>query len=157
MRILFDVFNMTLNEYIVRSLGKTPQEQAINFLAKPFGAPTFTEFWQYWNPVWSYYLRFYCYRPLRKFFSRAPAALATFLVCGLAHDLPIGALAYFSTGRPPLFTLTVFFALIGALMLFTEKIRFQFAFVPVGFRWVIHVAVLALFFQLAVWMTARQG
>ena len=50
---------ITLTQYINHRLGATSREQAINFLGKPFGARSPAEFWQYWNPVWSYFLLFY--------------------------------------------------------------------------------------------------
>lgn len=146
---------ITLTEYITRRLGQSTKEQALNFLAKPFGAASFTEFWQYWNPVWGYFLRYYCYRPLRKHLPRAIAVFLTFFVCGLVHDLPIALLAYVTIGKPPLFTLTAFFSLIGCLMIFTEKTKLQFTGVPIGFRWIIHCVALAVCYRAAVYVTMR--
>ncbi|GAB4456672.1 MAG: hypothetical protein Fur0044_50450 [Anaerolineae bacterium] len=146
---------ISLTAYITRRLGYSAKDQAINFLAKPFGAASFTEFWQYWNPVWGYYLHYYGYRPLRKHLSRPIAVLMTFFVCGLAHDLPFVLLAYAGAGQPPLFTLTVFFSLIGSLVIVTEKVRFQFAGAPVEVRWIIHGAVLMVCYQMAVYVTAQ--
>ncbi len=45
---------ITLTQYINHRLGSAPKEQAINCLAKPFGAGSLAGLWQYWNPVWNY-------------------------------------------------------------------------------------------------------
>src|SRR5438552_2728304 len=107
---------LTLTQYITYRLGRTPKEQAINFLAKPFGAKSLTEFWHCWNPVWGYYLLYYCYRPLRNYFPRGLSVWLTFFACGLVHDLPFVIPAYLTSGQLPFFTLTVFFSLMGGLV-----------------------------------------
>ena len=120
------------------------KEQAINFLAKPFVAKTLTRFWQYWNPVWNYFLYCYCYRPCSKFLPRWLCVPATFLICGLLHDLPFGILSYSTAGRPPFFTITLFLTLNGVLVVVTEQLNITLAQVPALLRWLIHAAVLAL-------------
>src|SRR5689334_14620691 len=124
---------ITLTEYINYRLGNTPQVQAANFLSKPFGAKSLTEFWQYWNPVWGYYLFYKCYRPLKRHFPRSISMFLTFLVCGLIHDLPFALAAYLTKGKPPLLTITTFFALIGLLVIVTEKMKLEFTNFPVVF------------------------
>src|SRR6185503_19422865 len=85
---------MGLAEYVTYRLGRTPGEQARSFLGRPFGARSLADFWRYWNPVWGYFLLFYCYRPLRARLPRAAAAWGTFVACGLSHDLPFAVPAY---------------------------------------------------------------
>jgi MBOAT, membrane-bound O-acyltransferase family len=146
---------ITLTQYINHRLGVTPQEQAVNFLAKPFGARSFTEFWQYWNPVWGYYLFYYCYHPLHKKLPRSLSVFLTFLICGFIHDLPFAIAAYVTNGKLPFFTITTFFILIGSLVVITEKVKFQFTSVPIRLRWLIHITFLLLCYQAALYLTAR--
>jgi hypothetical protein len=134
---------MTLTQYVNHRLGTTAREQAINFLGRPFGAESLSGFWQYWNPVWSYFLLFFCYRLLRKNLPRWLSVVLTFFLCGLLHDLPFGILSYAKAGRPPYFTITAFLTLNGLLVVLSEKAGFRLAGMPAGIRWLTHVAILA--------------
>jgi hypothetical protein len=144
---------ITLTQYINHRLGATSEEQAINFLGKPFGARSLAEFWQYWNPVWSYFLLFYCYRLLRRNLPRWLSVVVTFLFCGLLHDLPFGILSYSKVGRPPFFTLTAFLTLNGLLVVLSEKVRFRLTRIPTGFRWLTHVTILTMCYLAALRLT----
>ena len=144
---------MTLTKYINHRLGNAPRAQAKNLLSRPFGAVSFAEFWQYWNPVWGYYLLYYSYRPLRKHLPRPISVWLTFVVCGLVHDLPFAIAAYLKNGSSPLFTITTFFTLIGSLVVITEKVGFQFAKIPIVLRWVLHTSVILIFYRAALYFT----
>jgi hypothetical protein len=145
---------MNLTRYIELRLGRTPGDQARNFLGKPLGADSLAGFWRYWNPVWSYYLGYYCYKPLRSYLPRWAAAWATFVFCGLAHDLPFVAAAY-ASGAPHLhFTLTVFFAIVGALTVGGEGLRLRFTRLPRPARWVVHLGVLFACYGTALYITS---
>jgi hypothetical protein len=134
-------------------IGNYPREQAINFLGRPLGAKSLSGFWQYWNPVWSYFLLFFCYRLLRKNLPRWLSIVLTFFLCGLLHDLPIGILSYAKVGRPPYFTITVFLTLNGLLVVLSEKFGFRLTRVPTGMRWLIHVAILVACYLAALHLT----
>jgi hypothetical protein len=144
---------MTLTNYIEQRLGRTASEQAINFLARPFGADSFAGFWRYWNPVWSYYLGYFCYRPLRSVVPRPLAAWLTFLVCGFVHDLPFAAGALLGRDRGVSFTLTVFFGLTGGLVFVTERLRIRFGGLPVAARWGAHSLALFACYEAALFLT----
>ena len=75
---------MTLSEYVGRRIGRDARSQVINLLARPFGAETLAGFWQYWNPVFGYYLGYYFYRPLVSIVPRPVAVVSTFGMWGLA-------------------------------------------------------------------------
>ena len=153
--ILFKDTMITLTQYINHRLGTTSKEQAINFLGKPFGAKSLAEFWQYWNPVWNYYLYYYCYKPLRKYLPRWTCVLLTFFLCGLLHDLPISILSYAVSGRPPFFTITFFLAINGILVVLTEKLNLRLVRVPIFWRWLTHSAILLVGYQVALDVTTR--
>jgi MBOAT, membrane-bound O-acyltransferase family len=149
--------SMTLTRYIEQRLGRTPREQAINFLGRPFSADSFAGFWRYWNPVWSYYLTYFCYRHLRRGMPRPLAAWLTFLVCGVVHDLPFVAGAYLMGGRGVSFTLTVFFALTGGLVWLTEHWRIRLDGAPMVGRWVAHSVALATCYKAALFLTSAHS
>jgi hypothetical protein len=60
----------------------------------PLLAPSFAGFWRSWNPVWGYYVRWWCYRPARRVLPRPAAVLVTFSASGRAHNLIAVALSH---------------------------------------------------------------
>jgi hypothetical protein len=77
-------------------------------LRRSFGARSLQQFWQYWNPIWGYYLGRYIYRPLARSLPPALARLLTFLVSGAIHDVAGTVLTL-----RPLFFFTPWFTLIA--------------------------------------------
>lgn len=146
---------LTLTRYIEQRVGTTAGEQAINLLAKPFGADSLAGFWRYWNPVWSYYLTYYCYRPLRDRMPRPLAVWLTFCICGLVHDLPFVASALLIRQRSASFTLTMFFALTGGLVVLTDRLRIRFGALPNPVRWAVHVVTLIACYKTALFLTTH--
>jgi hypothetical protein len=58
---------VSLRAYVDHYLGPGQPwwRQTWNVLVRPLPAPSFAGFWRSWNPVWGYYLRWWCYRPAR--------------------------------------------------------------------------------------------
>lgn len=143
---------MTLTEYVELRLGASPGEQGRNFLARPFGAESFAAFWRYWNPVWGYFLLFRCYRPLRALVPRPAAVWLTFVLCGLVHDVPFIVGAALTGGRAR-FTITTFFAVVGALVVATERVHLRLTALPIPARWLVHALALTLGYLSALTLT----
>ena len=80
---------LTLAQYVkIRNGVPLGDSKALrNMLARSFGAGTFAEFWQYWNPIWGYYLGKRIYSPLVRIVPAALALILTFGASGLIHDL----------------------------------------------------------------------
>lgn len=79
---------MSLAEY-VRLRNGVPlghPDSLRNMLHRSLGAGSFGEFWQYWNPIWSYGLGKYVYLPLLAVAPPFVALLLTFIVSGGIHD-----------------------------------------------------------------------
>ena len=99
---------ITLAQYVQRRNGVPlgASGSLSNMLARSFGAGSFAGFWEYWNPIWGYYLGRYVCAPLRGILPAALALLLTFAVSGAVHDLATtlvrGSLALLFT---PWFTL----------------------------------------------------
>ena len=72
-----------------------------NMLHRSFGATSFDRFWQYWNPIFGYYLGKYIFAPLKKVVPAYVSLIITFVSCGAIHDLVTMAvrrdLAFFFT------------------------------------------------------------
>jgi hypothetical protein len=101
---------LTLSEYVRRRNGVAlgAPSSLKNMMARSLGARSFAVFWQYWNPIWGYYLAKKVYSPLSQFLSSAQALIATFLVSGLIHDLAVTLIL-----GTPVFICTPWFFFLG--------------------------------------------
>jgi hypothetical protein len=145
--------SLSLTEYIRRRLGDNARQQAVNLLARPFGAPTLAGFWRYWNPLLGYYLAFYLYRPLLARISRPAAVMATFALCGSLHDLPIGIVQMALNAGAPRLTMTTMFSLLGLAVVGSEAAGFTMVRWPVVTRWAVHAAIIYGSWRAALWVT----
>ena len=80
---------LTLAQYVERRNGVPlgHSDSLRNMLSRSFGAGSFAEFWQYWNPIWGYGLGKYIYAPLQHVLPVAVALIMTFVISGAIHDL----------------------------------------------------------------------
>lgn len=60
-----------------------------NMLYRSLGAGKFSVFWQYWNPIWGFYLGKYIFKPLKLILPKALSLIVTFVLFGFIHDLII--------------------------------------------------------------------
>ena len=87
-----------------------------NMLFRAFGAPSFPVFWQYWNPIWGYYLSRNVMRPLSEFLPTSLAIVTTFLVSGALHDIAVSIVKW----RTVLF-FTPWFGIMGLMVIVSKK------------------------------------
>lgn len=80
---------MTLKEYVEKRNGVPigHSNSLKNNLYRSLGAKNFTIFWNYWNPIFGYYLGNKIFKPLKKYVSSSLALVLTFIFCGFLHDL----------------------------------------------------------------------
>ena len=104
----------SLSQYINRRLGGTKGEIAqLKYMLKhSFSAPNFRSFWIVWNPIFSYVLLYYVYKPIRRLLPSSLAQVITFVVNGLFHDFMV----YLIMGVKG-FTVTRLFGIYGVLVL----------------------------------------
>lgn len=93
-----------------------------NMLYRSFGASSFAKFWNYWNPIWNFYLTKLVLRPVGRYTPSWVAVPITFLVSGSIHDL---AISVFYQAIYVLFT--PWFGLMGSVVVLTEKFAISFA------------------------------
>ncbi len=100
----------TLAQYVARRNGVPlgDSRSLRNMLERSFGAASFAEFWQQWNPIWGYGLGRYVYAPLRQVLPLTVAFILTFAISGGLHDL-----ATMLVSRSPAFLFTPWFMLLG--------------------------------------------
>jgi len=79
---------MNLPEYIKRRNGVPlgHPDSLRNNLKKSLGAKNFSTFWNFWNPIFGYYLGTKIFKPLRRIFTSAFSLILTFVFCGWVHD-----------------------------------------------------------------------
>jgi len=80
---------ITLSEYIEKRNGVPAgnSKSLRNNLYRSLGAKNFAIFWNYWKPIFSYYLGYYIFKPLKMYLPKNIALVFTFLFCGAFHDL----------------------------------------------------------------------
>ena len=85
-----------------------------NMIARSLGAGKFSIFWKYWNPIWSYYLGKYIFKPLKIIFPPALSVILSFAFSGFLHDLIIMLLRWnFELLLTPWFLLMGFCVVLG--------------------------------------------
>jgi len=118
----------TLKHYIHLRLGRGNFFEILkSMFVKAFEAKSAKEFWNYWNPVFGYFMLFYFYKPLTNKVPRAIRVIATFTVSGFfLHDLllwwPFCWMIAYKTHFP---FGTVWFIFLAIIMLLLEKIGFN--------------------------------
>lgn len=87
------VQHITLRQYVKRRTGVAlgASGSMSSMLRRSLGAPTFSGFWQHWNPVWGYYLSRYIAGPVGNITGASLATIVTFAVSGALHDLAVSA------------------------------------------------------------------
>lgn len=147
----------SLARYAERRIGDgTTEQQLFNLLVRPFAAPTFAGFWRTFNPLYSYYLYYWSYRPLRRHMPRPVAELITFAVSGFfLHELPLWLVlrAVYGEGWAFLW-ITTWFVLAGAVAMAAEMLHVELSRLPFAARIAVNLTYLAatLFVVLAVTM-----
>jgi hypothetical protein len=114
----------SLSEYVKYRTGVAlgAKGSLVNVFKRSFGAGSIQEFWQYWNPIWGYYLAILIYHPSRKFLPKYLDILITFLVSGLIHDFAVWV---FKGKFSLLITLMFLFFSLGLIISEVFKINYS--------------------------------
>lgn len=126
--------NITLSEYVKKRNGVAlgaPGSMA-NMLTRSLGASSFHLFWQYWNPIWGYYLSRKIMKPLSQLFPVWLAVIMTFAVSGAVHDLAITIVKWKLT-----FFFTPWFSLMSLIVLATKKYGISYG----DYHWLIRASI----------------
>lgn len=115
--------SITLSEYVKKRNGVAlgASGSMTNMLKRSLGASSFDLFWQYWNPIWGYYLSRKVMKPLCNFFPIWLAIILTFTVSGALHDLAISLVKWQLT-----FLFTPWFTLMSLLVLMSKKLAVSY-------------------------------
>lgn len=108
---------MTLGEYVKKRNGVPighPQSLSRN-LHRSLGAKNFSSFWNYWNPIFGYYLGLNIFKPLKRFLPVSVCIILTFVFCGLIHDF----VSLIIRGKTS-FLFALWFLLMGLIVIITN-------------------------------------
>lgn len=139
--------NISLSEYVKKrngvSLGASRSMR--NMLRRSLGAGSFPQFWQYWNPIWGYYLSLKVMRPLGKKLPRWLATITTFAVSGLLHDLAVSLVKW-----KLFFLFTPWFSLMGFFVLVSTNYHISYQARYFLVRALINMTIIVICFLLAI-------
>jgi len=116
--------NMTLTDYIKKRNGVSigSPKSLRNNLYRSLGSKNFSTFWNYWNPIFGYYLGKFIFKPLKKIFPVAISLLFTFIICGLIHD----TVTTIFRGKISFF-FSIWFLFMGLAVLITRTLKHNFS------------------------------
>ena len=125
---------ISLSEYVKKRNGVAlgaPGSMG-NMLNRSLGASSFYLFWQYWNPIWGYYLSREIMKPLSQLFPIWLAIIMTFAISGALHDLAVTLVKWRFT-----FFFTPWFTLMGFMVLATKRFRISYK----EYHWLIRASI----------------
>lgn len=108
-----------------------------NMLSRSLGAGKFSIFWQFWNPIWGYYLGIFIFKPLKLILPQALSLIITFVVCGFIHDLTIMLLKWKFT-----LLLTPWFLFIGFCVILGDYAKIDYSKFPWITRATINIGII---------------
>jgi len=113
---------MKLSEYVKKRngvpIGHSSSLQ--NNLQRSLGAKNFSAFWNFWNPIFGYYLGTKIFKPLKRELPAGFAVVLTFVFCGLVHDLVTTLIR----GKLSLF-FSVWFLLMGTAVTISKFLNYD--------------------------------
>lgn len=125
---------VSLSEYVKKRNGVAlgaPGSMS-NMLKRSLGAHSFYLFWQYWNPIWGYYLSSKVMKPLARLLPIWLAIILTFAVSGALHDLAVTLIKW---------QLTVFFTPWFTFMSIIVLATKRFDISSQGYHWLIRASI----------------
>lgn|GEM_PF-160387 len=131
--------DLTLSEYVRRRNGVPLGSSGAlrEMLKRSLGAKSFTVFWQFWNPIFGYYLGRYVYRPSRSLgLPSVIAIIITFCVSGAIHDLAATAVS-----QQLIFVCTPAFFFMAVGLLFSRTLGMDLS----GLPWIMRAAAHLLY------------
>lgn len=141
---------MTLTEYVKKRNGVAigSSKSLRNNLYRSLGAKNFSTFWNYWNPIFGYYLGKFIFKPLKKMFPIEISLLFTFIFCGMIHD----AVTTIFRWKISLF-FTIWFSMMGIAVLVTRYFNHNYNKRIWIFRASVNLSIIGLCFLITIYLT----
>ena len=113
-------------------------------MIRSLGAGNFFTFWKYWNPIWSYYLGKYIFKPLKNILPPAVSLMLTFVFCGFIHDVVIMLIRW-----DFVLIFTPWFLIMSVSLVISESINLDYSKLAWIYRALINIAIIGISFILA--------
>ncbi len=141
---------MTLTEYIRKRNGVSigSPRSLRNNLHRSLGAKNFAVFWNYWNPIFGFYLGKFIFKPIKKVFPVSVALLFTFIFCGIVHD----AVTTIYRGKISFF-FTIWFLLMGMAVLIVKFLNPDYSEQKWVVRAMANLSIIGICFLLTLYIT----
>ncbi|UTG22418.1 hypothetical protein [Elizabethkingia anophelis] len=142
---------MKLSEYVKKRNGVLigHPKSLRNNLQRSLGAKNFSAFWNFWNPIFGYYLGTKIFKPLNRILPIAFAVVLTFVFCGMVHDL----VTTLFRGKLSLF-FSVWFFLMGISVAVTKYIDYDFSKRQWIFRAIANISIIVFCALLTIWLNS---
>lgn len=140
---------MNLPEYVKKKNGVPigHADSLRNNLQRSLGAKNFPTFWNFWNPIFGYYLGTRIFKPVRKLFPIGFAVILTFVFCGLVHDLVTTLIR----GKISLF-FGVWFLIMGIVVAISKQINYDLSHEKWILRTLINLSIIAVCLLLTLYL-----
>lgn len=141
---------MNLSEYVKKKNGVPigHSNSLRNNLQRSLGAKNFSVFWNFWNPIFGYYLGTKIFKPLKKIFPIGLAVIFTFIFCGLVHDLVTTIIR----GKISLF-FTVWFLLMGFVVAISKQINYNLSHIKWIFRALVNLLIIGTCLLITIYLS----
>lgn len=145
---------MNLSQYVKKRNGVPMghSRSLRNNLHRSLGAKNFAVFWNFWNPIFGYYLGTKVFKPLKQFIPDEFALVLTFVFCGMVHD----AVTTIIRGKLSLF-FSVWFLIMGAAVLASKYISYDLSNKKWLFRAFINLSIIGLCLSLTLFLNTLLG
>lgn len=132
---------MKLSEYVKKRNGvPIGHSKSLQYnLQRSLGAKNFSAFWNFWNPIFGYYLGTKIFKPLKKTFPIAISLILTFIFCGIVHDL----VTTLVRGKLSLF-FSVWFFFMGIAVVATKYINYDLSEKKWLYRATMNIVIIGL-------------
>lgn len=142
---------MNLSEYIIKRNG-VPMghpNSLRNNLRRSLGAKNFSSFWNFWNPIFGYYLGKRIFKPLKNRLHLSVAVVLTFVFCGVIHDL----VTIVVRGNLSLF-FSIWFFFMGISVVFTKYINYDLSQKAWLIRAITNASIIIVCVLITIWLNS---
>ncbi len=145
---------MNLSQYVKKRNGVSMghSRSLRNNLHRSLGAKNFAVFWNFWNPIFGYYLGTKVFKPLKQHIPDGLALVLTFVFCGMVHD----TVTILIRGKLSLF-FSVWFLIMGMAVLISKYISSDLSNKKWLFRAFINVTIMGLCLYLTLFLNTLFG
>lgn len=137
---------ISLAEYVKKRNGVSlgAQGSMRSMFQRSLGAGSFASFWQYWNPIWGYYLSRYVMRPCHRHMPQWLAVVLTFFVSGALHDLAVSLVKW-----KTIFFFAPWFSLMGVVVVASKLFSLSYGTQP----WVVRATMNLTLIFMTLWLS----